>query len=237
MGQILVRAYLVINPFHFIYKKYTTNVVKRQNRTLAVSKPGVSFERGQRTMELFQKSSTRYAARRPSSKLSAVTPYAGLEQHSDGDEPLDIVEHHCPVLPSSSVMDAYPNIQRILTDVRDKRAAHSSSYSSHDNNNHEETPRSQQEPSSSCSSLSSPRHASRSSRSLHSPRLHKAQAAEPEFLVTCRRKTTYEARVRLRWDSQPIYVGRYKSEESARAACTRMVENSRLATPGRKYRK
>ncbi|KDO28387.1 hypothetical protein SPRG_06625 [Saprolegnia parasitica CBS 223.65] len=157
-------------------------------------------------MELVRKSShgLRYAPSSSKKKATmTVMPYSGLGQLSSSDDEVDEQLRR----ESQEGSPTYPS--RWVPPV-----------SRHNNNQETEvSPRT-----SSISSLYDP-----PSDVKASPR--PSTTNDPaRVLITVRRKVTFEARVRLHVDKPPVYVGRYKSEQSARDACARLLQKTLEST-------
>ncbi|ETW06899.1 hypothetical protein H310_03021 [Aphanomyces invadans] len=168
--------------------------------------------------ELFPKSSAaKYTACAQSSPR--VTPYSGLGQLLSDNDDERLSTPHSPNDSSA----ASPVYSRIVLQ-KHTRSTHASSTNQSDTDGAPLSQRSSSTTSDYVINIDG-------LHAQHPALLDPSEPATPECLVTCRRKTTFEARVRLSAHAKPIYVGRYKSEQAAHDACGRLLRQQ--TTPRR----
>ncbi|KAF0684215.1 Aste57867_23801 [Aphanomyces stellatus] len=166
-------------------------------------------------MELFPKSSVKYAACAQASPK--VTPYSGLGQLPFDDE------DETPLPPPIPMATTDPILHRMMM----PRPA-----SPYTNQTEELELSSSQSPRERSTWTSMADHVIDVEPHDGDASIHVVPApVGPVCLITCRRKTTFEARVRLTPESTTIYVGRYKGEQAAWDACGRLLRQSTPRRP------
>ncbi|RHY69984.1 hypothetical protein DYB38_011955 [Aphanomyces astaci] len=174
--------------------------------------------------DLFQKTSTKSGAKYTACAQSSprVTPYSGLGQLLDTGEDNHVADQLPPPSLNNDATE-YTVYTRLGIQSTPPRSTNQSDCDS------SEAPLSHR--SSTASPSSSDHVINMEEFRLRPPYLDQDPQPQgpdiPECYVTCRRKkTAFEARVRLAMHDKPIYVGRYKTEQAARDACARLLRQT-----------